>query len=303
MERIEMELDRIFLEDGIEGVKNLPNESVHLIASDIPYGIGVEEWDVLHDNTNSAYMGSSPAQKKAGKVFGKRGKPLNGWSEADRQIPRQYYDWCMKWSNGWLDCLVPGGNVFIFAGRRLAHRCVSAMEDAGFVFKDMLAWDKTTAPYRAQRISLVYDRRHDIESSQKWDGWRIGNLRPLFEPILWFMKPYRIGGTIADNVLEHGVGAFNESILSKYNQTSDNIFHVKSGSGDNGLHPTQKPLDLMKLLIELTTIEGQTVLDPFAGSGTTLVAAKELGRHYIGFENDERYFSVADSRLSEIRLF
>ena len=50
--------------------------SVHLILSDIPYGIGIDDWDVLHKNTNSAYLGSSPSQKKAGSLFKKRGKPL-----------------------------------------------------------------------------------------------------------------------------------------------------------------------------------------------------------------------------------
>ncbi len=292
-----MELDRLYMEDGIGGVGRLPSDSVHLIASDIPYGIGAEDWDVLHDNTNSAYLGSSPAQQKAGKVFGKRGKPLNGWSEADRLIPKQYYDWCMSWAGKWLDALVEGGNAFVFAGRRFAHRCICAMEDSGFVFKDMLAWDKGKAPYRAQRISIVYERRGDAESAGKWDGWRIGNLRPVFEPILWFVKPYRIGGTLADNVLKHGVGAFNESVLEKYGQRADNILHVPAKSGDSGLHPTQKPLELMELLIGLATVEGQTVLDPFAGSGTTLLAAKRLGRRYIGFENNPEYHASAVARL------
>ena len=114
--------------------------SVHLILSDIPYGIGVDDWDVLHPNTNSAFLGSSPAQQKAGAVFQKRGKPLNGWSAADREIPAQYYEWCKTWTSQWLRVLKPGGSAIVFAGRRLAHRCIAAMEDAGFTFKDMLAW-------------------------------------------------------------------------------------------------------------------------------------------------------------------
>ncbi len=69
--------------DSVSLVSQFPSDSVHLILSDIPYGIGAEDWDVLHDNTNSAYLGSSPAQEKAGAVFKKRGKPINGWSEAD----------------------------------------------------------------------------------------------------------------------------------------------------------------------------------------------------------------------------
>ena len=64
-----------------------------------------------------------------------------------------------------------------------------------------------------------------------------------------------------------------------------------------GKHPTQKPLELMKALIELVTQEGQVVLDPFAGSGTTLLAAKKLGRKYIGFEMEDEFFENAIKRL------
>jgi site-specific DNA-methyltransferase (adenine-specific) len=73
-------LDNIYQGDSIELLKNIPNSEIDLILSDIPYGIGIDDWDVLHDNTNNAYLGSSPAQEKAGAVFKKRGKPLNGWS-------------------------------------------------------------------------------------------------------------------------------------------------------------------------------------------------------------------------------
>lgn len=59
----------------------------------------------------------------------------------------------------------------------------------------------------------------------------------------------------------------------------------------------RKPLELMKALIELTTQEKQVVLDPFAGSGTTLLAAKELGRKYIGFEMEDDFFENAIKRL------
>ena len=53
----------------------------------------------------------------------------------------------------------------------------------------------------------------------------------------------------------------------------------------------------MKALIELTTQENQIVLDPFSGSGTTLVAANELNRHYLGFEIDKDYYNTSLNRL------
>ena len=86
-------MNEVITGDSIKEIKKIESESVHLILSDIPYGISFEDWDVLHNNTNSALLGSSPAQEKAGSVFKKRGKPLNGWSEADKKIPLEYYNW------------------------------------------------------------------------------------------------------------------------------------------------------------------------------------------------------------------
>jgi site-specific DNA-methyltransferase (adenine-specific) len=284
--------------DGIDAVRQLPDNSVHLILSDIPYGIAAADWDVLHANTNSALLGSSPAQQRAGDIFKQRGKPINGWSQADRQIPQEYHDWCAQWAGDWLRVLKPGGSALIFAGRRFSHRGITALEDAGFNYKDMLAWLRPKAPHRAQRLSVVYDRRGDQDSADAWTGWRIGNLRPTFEPILWFTKPYKVGTTIADNVLQHGVGAWHETAFLQYADRPDNVLTHGFAPGESGLHPTQKPLKLMQALIELTTLPGQLVLDPFCGSGTTLLAAQKLGRYYMGFELSEAYVTIARARLA-----
>lgn len=148
-------LDSVLVADATRHFDFLEDESVHLILSDIPYGIGAEDWDVLHNNTNAAYLGSSPAQEKAGAVFKKRGKPINGWSDADRAIPLQYQEWCSSWATEWLRVLKPGASAIVFSGRRYSHRCICALEDAGFSFKDMLAWSRDRAPHRAQRLSIV----------------------------------------------------------------------------------------------------------------------------------------------------
>jgi site-specific DNA-methyltransferase (adenine-specific) len=302
-------LDQIINGDSIKEIKALPDNYVHAIISDIPYGICYSEWDILHNNTNTALGGTSVAQTEAGGVFKRRGKPLNGWSSADKQIPLEYQQWCESWAPDWLRVLKPGGSCFIFAGRRYAHRCIAALEDNGFTFKDMLAWEKSTALHRAQRVSEIYKRRGDTVAEQKWAGWRVANLRPLFEPILWFQKPYKMGATLADNILSYEVGAWDEGALSEYNCnneysseiTHSNIIRIAPEKTDRGLHETQKPLKLMELLVALVTTKESIILDPFAGSGTTCLAAKNLDRHYIGIEINVDYYQTASKRLAQPR--
>lgn len=65
------------------------------------------------------------------------------------------------------------------------------------------------------------------------------------------------------------------------------------------VHPTQKPIALMEYLVKTYSNSGDTILDNCAGSGTTLLAAKELGRNFIGFETDEKYFKVACERINQ----
>ena len=74
-----------------------------------------------------------------------------------------------------------------------------------------------------------------------------------------------------------------------------NIF--KFSKTHNKHHPTEKPLDLNEYLISKFSDEGETILDPFMGSGTTGVAAKNLNRDFIGIELDETYFNIAKERI------
>ena len=71
---------------------------------------------------------------------------------------------------------------------------------------------------------------------------------------------------------------------------------TKDENGKN-IHDTEKPVDLMKILIENSSQVGDTVLDPFMGSGSTGVACKELGRNFIGVELDKQYFDIATKRV------
>lgn len=73
-------------------------------------------------------------------------------------------------------------------------------------------------------------------------------------------------------------------------------------NGDKPDHPSPKPIDYMRKLIERTTEEGDTILDPFMGSGTTGVACVQTGRNFIGIEIDPDYFAIAERRIKEAQM-
>jgi site-specific DNA-methyltransferase (adenine-specific)/modification methylase len=72
---------------------------------------------------------------------------------------------------------------------------------------------------------------------------------------------------------------------------------LRENNEPRGEHPTQKPVGVMAWVVELATTEGQIILDPFCGSGTTGVAAVRLGRRFIGIERDEKYAAIARERI------
>jgi len=88
---------------------------------------------------------------------------------------------------------------------------------------------------------------------------------------------------------------------------NNNLYHkvVHGTDKRNVKHPTQKPVELMEYLIKTYTNENETVLDFTMGSGSTGVAAKNLNRNFIGIEQDQKYFNIAEQRIkeTEFKLF
>ena len=82
------------------------------------------------------------------------------------------------------------------------------------------------------------------------------------------------------------------------NMGSKNILDVKNICG-NKMHPTEKPVELMQILVENSSNEGDTVLDLFMGVGATALACKNTNRNFIGIEIDEKYFNIAKKRLDD----
>lgn len=103
------------------------------------------------------------------------------------------------------------------------------------------------------------------------------------------------GGSSKKNEIQSGLKQNHFTINDEYYPV--NIYEF-ANPRLNKLHPTEKPVELMEYLIKTYTSEGETVLDNCMGSGTTGVACKKTGRHFIGIEKDEKYFELAVNRIS-----
>lgn len=102
------------------------------------------------------------------------------------------------------------------------------------------------------------------------------------------------------------------SRTSKNYGVFDGSYHIENKTGDRyprdiikfnketGLHPTQKPVQLLEYLVKTYTNENETVLDSCMGSGSTGVACKNLNRNFIGIELDEKYFNIARNRIESV---
>ena len=272
-------------------MKTINDSFIDVVITDIPYGISYSDWDILHNNTNSALGGSSKHQKED-TSFKKRGKPINGWSEADKKIPYEYQEWCSKWAKELFRITKEGSPILIFSSRRLQHRVCNALEDNGFMIRDILIWEKDKCNAKAQRISNVLSKRGI--NDKKYQNYRLGNLAPYYEPIIFAMKPYK--HTLTDCILENDIGG----IYCDEDKIHSNIIKVNCNK-KNLYHETEKPVDLIEKLINIFSINSEhIVLDFTMGSGTTGVACMKLGRKFIGIELDKNYFDIAEKRIQNI---
>ena len=125
--------------------------------------------------------------------------------------------------------------------------------------------------------------------------------KPTYNPQMWYSTPY--GGFSSDT---SKIGEVYGSAQSKHRDNPEGSRYPKTVmkfKQEKGLHPTQKPVELMEYLIKTYTNPGDTVLDNTMGSGTTGVACVQTGREFIGMESDAKYFTIAEQRISDAVVF
>jgi site-specific DNA-methyltransferase (adenine-specific) len=143
------------------------------------------------------------------------------------------------------------------------------------------------------RGEIIWQKASSAGNSTAWGSWLSATnptLRDIHEYILVFSK-----GTMRRSRR----GKENTITKKEFMENTTSIWNFPSESATRVGHPAPFSVELPYRLIQLYTFEGDVVLDPFCGSGTTCIAAIKTKRHYIGFDNNEEYVNLAKRRISE----
>lgn len=286
--------------DCFEMFSKLPDSSVDMILTDPPYFLDRmdQNWNEMVTVAVNSHIGNAP--------LGMKFKPEMGI---------QFQKFMERVSREAFRVLKPGGIYMAFSYPRLFHRLTIAAENEGFEIRDALAWIYTLSQVKAFSQKRVIERDPNIDDAwvKKLENHKTPQLKSAFEPILFATKPRE--GRYIDNFLQHGVGLMDTSVKTGTSSDKfptnvvttgtdcgifDRVFLVNKPRKEKyNTHTTVKPVTLCQHFIELFTQPNAIVVDPFLGSGTTALAAKNCGRRWIGSEQKEKYREIISKRLSE----
>lgn len=270
--------------DCLEWLARQSANSVHAVVTDPPYGL-VE------------YSAAEQFKLRAGRggvwrippsFDGAKRSPLPRFTvlrptELDA-LDRFFLDW----SRALMRVLVPGANVLVASNPLLSHRVSAALAAAGL-------------ERRGEIVRLVMTMRGGDRPKAAHVEFSDVSVMPrsMWEPWLCFRKP--IEGRVQDNLRRWGTGGFRR--ISDSRPFGDVIESAPTRATERRLadHPSLKPQAFLRQLVRAVLPLGQgVVLDPFAGSGSTLAAAEAVGYRSIGIERDPHYFERAQSAIPKL---
>jgi site-specific DNA-methyltransferase (adenine-specific) len=213
------------------------------------------------------------------------GKDFGVWKESDRET--EWIEWTHKWLASAERVLRPGGAIFVYGIHK--HLCWVQCE--------------------LYRLGLTY-RRQIIWNYENGFAGYTKSLSAHYEPLLWFSKgasytyhpirePYRSSERLKHKVTKNG----KSWTPNPEGRMAGDVwrFPVLAGrrfAPERVAHPTQKPMPLSLRLVRHFSDPGQLVLVPFAGSGSECLAARMLGRRFLGFDLNSTYAQIARNRIS-----
>lgn len=263
-----MDLNIVINQDCIEGMKTLEDNTVDLIIADPPYNLskgGEWKWD------NSV--------KLAGMV-GNWNKVMESW---DNMSLSEYFAFTITWLTEAQRILKPTGSMWIFGTYHNIGIINVVCQLLNIEIINEVIW------YKRNAFPNLSGRR----------------LTASHETILWCNK----GGKKREYYFDYDYsknGNFDYDSLKQPGKQMRTVWDISNNKEkrelEYGKHPTQKPLRILKRMIQLSSREGDIMLTPFSGAGSECVAAKELGRNYIGYEIDPQYVDITHKRLENAIL-
>ena len=250
----------LFCGDSLELLKRIKNASVDLIFADPPYSLKKAEWDTFKSQADYIRF-SMKWIKEASRVLKDTGSLyVCGFSEILADIHHPAMRYF--YNCRWLIWHYKNkANLGSDWGR--SHESILCLRKSQ---KYVMNIDSIRIPYNAH--TLKYPAHPQAETSQYGNGKKRGE---------WMPNP---------------LGAKPKDVIE--------IPTTCNGMGEKTPHPTQKPEELLRKVILASSSKGDVILDPFVGSGTTAVCAKQLGRRWIGIDHEETYLQWAVDRLKNV---
>lgn len=290
--------------DCLKLLRKIEDESITTCITDPPYNyefIG-KDWNIEEIERRVSRVQNSATMVKhipygSGLSGGVRNKR---WYDRNRSNIVSYSKWIEAWGAEVYRVLKPGSYCLVFNSSRTIAQVQVALENVGFYARDILIWVKNSGIPKGVNLKnkLVDDENY---SQQDLEGWH-SCLRNEYEAIVVVQKP--LENNYIETFKRYGTGllytknetnGFQSNILTGYKKTPEEKTFK---------HCTVKPLSLMNKLIRITTplLSSNVVIDPFMGTGSTLLAAKNLGTSYLGIEINKSYYDIAYSRLHDVNV-
>src|SRR2546423_1725593 len=271
--------------DCFDWLAKAPTNSVHAVVTDPPYGL-VEYSEREQDKLR---QGRGGVWRIPPSFDGNKRAPLPRFTVLTREDLGELERFFFAWARLLLPVVVPGGHVLVASNPLLSFVVASAVTRAGF-------------ERRGEIIRLTMTMRGgDRPKAAHTEFAEISVMpRSMWEPWLIFRKP--IEGRVQDNLRRWKTGGFRRP--SRDQPFGDVITSAPTRKGERTLapHPSLKPQAFLRRIVRGVLPLGEgTVLDPFAGAGSTLAAAEALGYASIGIEKDQRYFDAARAAIPKLR--
>ncbi len=203
----------------------------------------------------------------------------------DEKETREYLDWCKEWLNEMIRITKPTGSIFVHNIPKWLTYYSCYLNEIAY-FKHWIAWDAMGAPLGKTILPNHYGILWYVKS-KSFKFYDIRAPHRYCRECNALLKDY--GGK------KHLIHPFGTLVSDVWTD----IYRIRH-SKRRDEHPCQLPIHLLERLILMATDAGDTVLDPFIGTGTTAIAAKRLGRKYIGIDIDDKYVAISREKLKDV---